>query len=489
MITTEPTPVDAGTPAATPPAGAPALVAWYAEGFTDVLGDRLRLFDNAGPALELLRFSAPVVTVPGFEAAVRARIEALGSFSHPAFTKVRALSLLDDPHPQLALVSELVPGERLSTVLRAAQAIGVAPEAGSAVWMLRRLLPALTALHQAGGGDVSHGLIGPDRVIVTPAGALILTEYVLGSALGGQGLAPPGSDVAQTALLALAVMLGRPLRSEESTTQLPQALDQACAPGATGALLRPWLERALSTGSDGFQSAREALDALEGLALGLPAAWSPLLLPPGSDAVEPAIDGPLGSLVPGAMRARAIPALPPPAVAANAAQRLLAGFRRGQLGWRTNRTLAAVATIEAVCIAVLVARGAMTTAPAPLLVAPPPLQAAALSPAAPVIAVEPAPASPETPATRPASPPAAATPATSAPNSVRGWLVVESDAEVKVYINGRLLGLATRKRFGVPAGEHTITLASDTTKFRLSQPVRIVAGQSVQVTATPAQQP
>lgn len=486
MITTEPTPVDAGTPADTPPAGAPALVAWYAEGFTDVLGDRLRLFDNAGPALELLRFSAPVVTVPGFETAVRTRIEALASFSHPAFTKVRTLSLLDDPHPQLALVSELMPGERLSTVLRAAQAIGVAPEAGSAVWMLRQLLPALTALHQAGAGDVSHGLIGPDRVIVTPGGALILTEYVLGGALGGQGLAPPGSDVAQTALLALAVMLGRPLRSEESTTQLPRALDQACAAGRTGALLRPWLERALSTGSNGFQSARDALDALEELALGLPAAWSPLLLPPGSDATEPAGDGPLGSAVPGPMRARAIPALPPPAVATNAVQRLLAGVRRGERGWRINRTLVAVATIEAVCIAVLVARGAMAPAPAPLLVTPPPLQAAALAPAAPTIEPDPV-TSPETPAPRPASTPAGATPAASAPNSVLGWLVVESDAEVKVYINGRLLGLATRRRFGVPAGDHTITLASDTTNFRLSQPVRIVAGQSVQVTATPPQ--
>jgi hypothetical protein len=31
--------------------GPSGLVAWYAEGVTDPLGDRLHLFDNAGPAL------------------------------------------------------------------------------------------------------------------------------------------------------------------------------------------------------------------------------------------------------------------------------------------------------------------------------------------------------------------------------------------------------------------------------------------------------
>ena len=125
MITTAPAPADAGLPADSPLAGAPGLVAWYAEGFSDVLGDRLRLFDNAGPALELLRFHASVASRPGFEAAVRARVDALAKFSHPPFARVRALKLLDDPSPQLALVSELVAGERLSTVLRAAEARGV----------------------------------------------------------------------------------------------------------------------------------------------------------------------------------------------------------------------------------------------------------------------------------------------------------------------------------------------------------------------------
>ena len=153
MITTAPAPADAGSPTGPPLAGAPGVVAWYAEGFSDALGDCLRLFDNAGPPLELLRFSPPVAAVPGFESAVRARIDALAKFSHPAFAKVRALTLLDDPFPQLALVSEMVTRrEAVHPFLRAAEARGARLDPTCAIWLLRYLLPALAAFHEATGG-------------------------------------------------------------------------------------------------------------------------------------------------------------------------------------------------------------------------------------------------------------------------------------------------------------------------------------------------
>ena len=196
MITIAPTPADAGTPADSPLAGAPGLVAWYAEGFSDILGDRLHLFDNAGPALELLRFSPRVATMPGFESAVRARINALATFSHPAFAKVRALRLLDDPQPQLALVSELAAGERLSTVLRAASARGARLDPTCAIWLLRQLLPALAAFHEATGG-AQHRLLDADRVVLTPAGGLAITEYVFGGLAEDLLPAPRTTDVGQ----------------------------------------------------------------------------------------------------------------------------------------------------------------------------------------------------------------------------------------------------------------------------------------------------
>ena len=179
MITTAPTLADAGSPADSPLAGAPGIVAWYAEGFSDVLGDRLRLFDNAGPALELLRFNAAVASTPGFEAAVRARVDALATFTHPVFARVRALTVLDDPIPQLALVSELVAGERLSTILRAADARGSRLDSTAAIWLLRQVLPALAAFHDATGG-AQHRLLDTDRVLLTPSGEMAITEYVFG---------------------------------------------------------------------------------------------------------------------------------------------------------------------------------------------------------------------------------------------------------------------------------------------------------------------
>ena len=467
MITTAPAPADAGSPADAPVAGAPGLVAWYAEGFSDVLGDRLRLFDNAGPALELLRFSASVATVPGFEAAVRARIEALATFSHPAFAKVRALTLLDDPHPQLALVSELVLGERLSTVLRAAQARDARLDPTCAIWLLRHVLPALAAFHDATGG-APHRLLDADRIVVTPTGEIAITEYVFGGLAEDLLPAPRTSDVGQAALLAVAILLGRPLRPDERDADFERLAQQACTVSPSADVLRPWLTRALSAGTDRFMSVREAYHALDELLPGVWGNWpSSRQLPDGSAA------RPGAPVQPGNLRlTRSLPALPAgPSVVDNAETRRL---------WRVNRTLVAVATIEAVCIAVLIARGAMWGAPAPRASTPPPIHTAGV-PALAMVQVPPVLAAATPLATAQTAPPAQIT----APSSVIGWLVIESAVEVKVYVNGRLLGVATRRRFGVPAGEHTITLVNDGLSFRSSQSIRIAPGRSVLIAPDP----
>jgi hypothetical protein len=65
---------------------------WYAQGVSDAVGDRLLMFDNTGgPSLELLRFSWKVTALPGFEEALRERVEVLSQFRHPSFAKVRAV--------------------------------------------------------------------------------------------------------------------------------------------------------------------------------------------------------------------------------------------------------------------------------------------------------------------------------------------------------------------------------------------------------------
>ena len=203
----------------------------YAEGFADRFGDRLLLFDSTGPALELLRLNPQLAAVPGFEAALRARVEDLKTFDHPVFARVRCVTTLDDPRPQLALVSELVPGERLSEVLRTVERHQLRPDPGAAVWLIRQLLPAVAALHERGEG-IAHGLLGSERIVVTPEGGLAITEYVLAEGVQRLGLSvtelwrhfgiaardtadgprlDATSDLVQIGLLAVSVLLGRPL--------------------------------------------------------------------------------------------------------------------------------------------------------------------------------------------------------------------------------------------------------------------------------------
>lgn len=47
------------------------------------------------------------------------------------------------------------------------------------------------------------------------------------------------------------------------------------------------------------------------------------------------------------------------------------------------------------------------------------------------------------------------------------------------------MGYATKRRFGLPAGEHTITFVNDDYDYESSQTVRIVPGRSVLLAPRP----
>jgi hypothetical protein len=315
-----PTATASGLPLGAAP-DSPGLVAWYAEGFSDRLGDRLLLFDNAGPSLELLRFRDELAAQPGFESALRASVDTLSRLRHPLFTRIRSVTHLQEPRPQLALVSELPAGERLSTILRAVEHAGQHPAPGAVVWLLREMLPALSSLH-ASGARIASGLITPERIFVGPDARLILAEYALGDALTALSWTPAklwgslgiplrpasdravideGSDVSQLALVALALLSGRPLAADEFPVSLA-AVERACDVSWSARPLRGWLTRALVPGERGFASAAEALAALDADMPGVMGSWAAALLPRG---LPPAPE-PGGALRPGA----AVPALP-----------------------------------------------------------------------------------------------------------------------------------------------------------------------------------
>ena len=140
----------------------PSIASWYTQGRSDGFGDRLLMFDNSGaPSFELLRFRRELIEAPGFERALRDRVDLLDQFRHPVFPHVRAVERLDDSEG-LALVSTYAAGKRMSEMFQGPRVMGLHP--AFATWLVRQITPALAEL-QRQGDDVSHGIISADRIV------------------------------------------------------------------------------------------------------------------------------------------------------------------------------------------------------------------------------------------------------------------------------------------------------------------------------------
>ena len=256
----------------------------HAPGLSDELGDRLLIYDNSSaPTLELLRFRRTLTAMPGFEVALRRRVERLSHLRHPSFVDVRGVEYVGGGHG-LVLVSNHTPGKRLSDVLR----VGRDPAFATA--LIRQLVPALTMLHDHGDG-VGHGALTASRIIVTPEGRLVIVEHLVGSALerlqmtasrfaSELGIAVPAgnpsirprlddrTDCFQLAIIALSLLVGRRLNASESSVDVDEVLDSAlpdddAMPATRG--LRMWLEHALQLNSKSFDSSKSAEEALSEL--------------------------------------------------------------------------------------------------------------------------------------------------------------------------------------------------------------------------------
>ena len=244
------------------------LASWYTPGLSDALGDRLIMSDNtSATSLELLRFKAEFSNASTFEPLLRQRVADVANLVHPGIGTVRGVEWLG-VNEGLTLVSTQVVGRRLSEVLHDARG----PQFAAS--LIRQLIPALAAL-EAHGAGVSHGLVTPERIVITPDGRLVLIEHVLGSVLADARLAAGRlaadfglavdhldpehrhgsvSDVSQVAHLAMLLLTGRRIEMQEAGV----ALRQAHAP----LHVRGWLESALQLDGKGFASARAANDAL-----------------------------------------------------------------------------------------------------------------------------------------------------------------------------------------------------------------------------------
>ncbi|HZB25121.1 MAG TPA: PEGA domain-containing protein, partial [Vicinamibacterales bacterium] len=259
--------------------------------FSDGLGDRVVSADpTTGELVQILRVNPALTAVPSFEFALRERVARLANFRHGYYARVRRVDRAQSQSSALALVSDHVEGTRLSEILRVAEERGLQLDINAALCLIRQLVPALVLLHE-NARDAAHGLVGPERLLVTANGRLVIAEHVCGAAIeqmqyGRERLwhefrvaMPPSAgiprfdqraDVTGIGVVALSLILGRQLRDDEFPRKLADLLAEATERTALGdeqplsAPLRSWLARALQVDvRRAFASAPEALAALE----------------------------------------------------------------------------------------------------------------------------------------------------------------------------------------------------------------------------------
>ena len=266
------------------PPKSPATVA----PFSDALGYRVLGFDKkSGDRLEMLRLRPQLASSPAFEAAVRERQRRLADFRNAAYARVRQVDRPAGQNAALAIVSNYADGQRLSELLRSAQSSAVPIELIVGMCLLQQMVAAVAQLHGI-AGDLNHGALNPERIVVTPAGRIVVTEYVAGAGLAALGLTPQqawqdyrlalpsdggeafsqASDVYQLGYLGLTLVSGRSIYDRQYPPPFATLLNGAEEIGTDGRTqpLHPaivsWLTRALRLGGP-FASAVDAQASLD----------------------------------------------------------------------------------------------------------------------------------------------------------------------------------------------------------------------------------
>jgi len=269
------------------PASQPLPSLPTARDFVDGFGRRTRVTDPSGEPIEVLRLEAAIAGAPGFDFALRERVNRLANFRHAYYSRVRRVDRPDSA--TLSLASDAVDGARLSRILEVSQHFDLELDVNAALCLLRQIVPAVAMLHQ-NARDVSHGALAPERIVVTPSARVVLVEYVLGAAIESLGFSrerlwndlrvavPPGAgivrmnhraDVMQVGVVALALVLGRPLVDSDlrDLSTLLASATESTSMGVRQPIsesLRRWLSRALQLDPRGsFESALEAQLALD----------------------------------------------------------------------------------------------------------------------------------------------------------------------------------------------------------------------------------
>ena len=235
--------------------------------FEDGLGIRVRERVDGEPVERLIVCDQ----LAQLENALRDRMGRLANFRHVRYPRIRGVERVGSGDQQaVSVVSDLVPGVRFAEVLRFVEHAPETFDVNAALQVARELLPALAVLHDS--RNVTHGALGPERIVLGPQSRVVIVDHGLGLALERlryprsrlwkefRVAMPPSAglpqfdqraDVAQVALTVLALVLGRALAPKEfpdGVRGLLASAPERLAGGATRpmtASLRAWFERAL----------------------------------------------------------------------------------------------------------------------------------------------------------------------------------------------------------------------------------------------------
>lgn len=258
--------------------------------FADGLGRRVVRLESAESApTEHLLLSPDLSSHAGFTAALADRVAKLHGRRLTAYARVQRVD--SDGPGGVSVVSEFVKGWRLADLLDVAESENLTLDIGVVMLLLRQLLPT-AALLSTQIRDAASGALGPEHLLLTAQGRLVLTDYVFGGAIEALGwdaeqlwkrlriATPPGKagkavsqrgDVVQVGVTVLSLVAGRRLRDDEFPERLedlvssarqktPAIIDAPLSPG-----LRDWLMRALQLAPKSFEKLFDAQMALERL--------------------------------------------------------------------------------------------------------------------------------------------------------------------------------------------------------------------------------
>jgi hypothetical protein len=260
----------------------------YGKVFQDGFGTRSFSVDAVtSDPLEVLSFAPTLAAAPGFGEAVGERVARLARVRHAMYARVRKI---ERPSADaLLLYSDRVSGWRLSEVLAVLERERWTLEISAVLALLRQLIPAV-ALFSRHQRDAAIGVIGPERLILTPQGRLVIAEYAIAPGLeklqysrerlwrdfrvavpatSSPSRVPPSADVVGLGVVALSLLIGRPMRQDEYLVSLGELVESVRetsggkARKLSGAFAT-WLAKALQFNEHAsLQSTQEAQVAFE----------------------------------------------------------------------------------------------------------------------------------------------------------------------------------------------------------------------------------